>query len=69
MIEDGLKRVKEKRFRHRLSDIVRELREMETGSAGVLPPERDVFRGDSGREDLLAEKMYREAELRRLEGR
>jgi DNA primase len=69
LIKDGLRRVREKRLRHRLSEIVRELREMETKSAGALPPDRSVYRGDFGIDDLLAEKMYIDAELRQLEGR
>jgi DNA primase len=69
LIKDGLKRVRKKKLERRLAGIVRELREMETKPAGAAPVDQDVFRGDSGMEDLLAEKMHIDAELRRLEGR
>ncbi|MDR1949346.1 MAG: DNA primase [Spirochaetaceae bacterium] len=69
LIRDGLKRAREKGLKRRLSEIVRELRGMETKSVGVSTPERDVFRGDSDMEELLAEKMHIDAELRQLKGR
>jgi DNA primase len=68
LIKDGLRRVREKRLRHRLAGIVWELRGMERESAGAQPPDQDVFREGSGMEDLLAEKMHIDAELRQLEG-
>jgi DNA primase len=68
LIKDGLKRVREKRLRHRLSGIVWKLRGMEKGSAGAEPPDQDVFQGGAGMEDLLMEKMHIDAELRQLEG-
>jgi DNA primase len=68
LIGDGLRRIREKRLRRRLFGIVQELRGMETKS-GAAPPDRQVFREDSAMEDLLAEKMHIDAELRQLEGR
>jgi DNA primase len=58
LMEDGIKRVKEKILRRRLSEINAELRIMERnpGNAG------DDFRG------LVAEKMQLDAEIRKLEG-
>jgi DNA primase len=58
LMEDGIKRVKEKKLRRRLSEINAELRIMErnTGAAG------DDLSG------LVAEKMQLDAEIRKLEG-
>jgi DNA primase len=58
LMEDGIKRVKEKKLRRRLSEINAELRIMErnTGNAG------DDLSG------LVAEKMQLDAEIRKLEG-
>jgi DNA primase len=58
LMEDGIKRIKEKKIRRRLSEINAELRIMErnTGNAG------DDLSG------LVAEKMQLDAEIRKLEG-
>jgi DNA primase len=58
LMEDGIKRVKEKKLRRRLSEINAELRIMERnpGNAG------DDLSG------LVAEKMQLDAEIRKLEG-
>jgi len=58
LMEDGIKRVKEKKIRRRLSEINAELRIMERNA------------GDAGDDlqDLVAEKMQLDAEIRKLEG-
>ena len=60
LMEDGIRRVKEKKLRRRLSEIGAEMRLMERGSSagegGGLP-------------ELIAEKMYIDAEIRKLEGK
>jgi len=58
LMEDGIKRVKEKKIRRRLSEISAEMRIMERnpGNAG------DDLSG------LVAEKMLLDAEIRKLEG-
>jgi DNA primase len=56
IMEDGIRRVKEKRLRRRLSEIGAELRLRERNSGS------DV-------DDLIAEKMYVDAEIRKLEGK
>jgi len=58
LMEDGIKRVKEKKLRRRLSEINAELRIMERNP------------GNAGDElsDLVAEKMRLDAEIRKLEG-
>jgi DNA primase len=55
-MEDGIRRVKEKKLRRRLSEIGAELRLRERNSGS------DV-------DDLIAEKMYVDAEIRKLEGK
>jgi hypothetical protein len=58
-MEDGIKRVKGKRLRRRLSEIGAELRLLERNS--------DI--GAEGKtQELIAEKMYLDAEIRKLEG-
>jgi len=59
LMEDGIRRVKEKKLRHRLSEIGAELRLMERNSGGEG--------GDL--QELIAEKMYIDAEIRKLEGK
>jgi DNA primase len=60
LMEDGIKRIKGKKFRRRLSEISAELRMRErnpgNGSGGDLA-------------ELIAEKMYIDTEIRKLEGR
>jgi DNA primase len=58
LMEDGIKRVKEKKLRRRLSEINMELRIMERNT------------GDAGNDlsGLVAEKMQLDAEIRKLEG-
>jgi DNA primase len=58
LMEDGIKRIKEKKLRRRLSEINAELRIMERNT------------GDAGDDlsDLVAEKMQLDAEIRKLEG-
>jgi DNA primase len=64
LMEDGIKRVKEKKLRRRLSEINAELRIMErnTGSVGTADTAGDDLSG------LVAEKMQLDAEIRKLEG-
>ncbi|MCL1837474.1 MAG: DNA primase [Treponema sp.] len=66
LMEDGINRVKEKRLRRERAGIVSRLRLLErsTGTAGsALPPDAD---GEMN--DLIAEMMHIDAELRKLEG-
>jgi len=56
LMEDGIRRVKEKKLRRRLAEIGAELRLRERNSGS------DV-------DDLIAEKMYVDAEIRTLEGK
>jgi DNA primase len=58
LMEDGIKRIKGKRLRRRLAEIGAELRTMERKAGG-----------GAGFEELLAEKMLIDAEIRKLEGR
>jgi DNA primase len=58
LMEDGIKRVKEKQLRRRLSEINAEMRIMERNQDNT---------GDDLR-DLVDEKMQLDAEIRRLEG-
>ncbi|MDR2433202.1 MAG: DNA primase [Treponema sp.] len=60
LMEDGIKRIKEKSLRRRLAAISAELR-MGERNAGLA--------AGSDLEDLLAEKMFIDAEIRRLERR
>ncbi|MCL2190450.1 MAG: DNA primase [Treponema sp.] len=61
MMEDGIKRVRTKKLRRRVSEIAGELRLME----------RNFGAGDDGGDfqDLIAEKMRLDAEIRILEGK
>jgi DNA primase len=61
LIGDGIKRVKEKGLRQRLSEIVAELRKGERNS--IVRPDNNSL------EELLSEKMQIDAELRKLEGK
>jgi DNA primase len=54
LVSDGIKRVKQRRLEKRLHEIVMELRLAASGTADVHP------------EELLAEKMHIDAELRRM---
>ncbi|MDR2796993.1 MAG: DNA primase [Treponema sp.] len=54
LVSDGIKRVKQRRLEKRLYEIVMELRLAASGTADVHP------------EELLAEKMHIDAELRRM---
>jgi DNA primase len=60
LMEDGIRRVKGKKLRRRLSEIGAELRLRERNSG-------DEAGGDF--QDLIAEKMYIDAEIRKLEGK
>jgi DNA primase len=60
LMEDGIKRVKEKKLRRRLSEIGAELRLMEQNSG---------MGGEGDLQQLIAEKMYIDAEIRTLEGK
>jgi DNA primase len=60
LMEDGIKRVKGKRLHRRLSEIGAELRQRERNPG--LAHEGDMT-------ELIAEKMYVDAEIRKLEGR
>jgi len=59
LMNDGIRRVKEKRLRRRLSEIGAELRLRE----------RNLGTGDGDLQELIAEKMYIDAEIRKLEGK
>jgi hypothetical protein len=72
-MEDGIKRVKVKRLRRRLSEIGAELRLGERNS-GINPginPGINAGAGAGGgwEENLIAEKMFIDAEIRKLEGK
>ena len=58
LMEDGIRKIKVKEFRQRLAEIGAELRMRERSAAAG---------GDF--EELLAEKMFIDAEIRKLEGR
>jgi len=64
LMEDGIKRIKEGKFRRRLDEIDAELRlkEREQGKDASNDAGSDV-------EELIAEKMYIDAEIRKLEGK
>ena len=67
LMEDGIKRVKGKSFRRRRTEIGAELRMLErnSGTAGQESPPPDA----GGRiNDLIAEMMHIDAEIRKLEG-
>jgi DNA primase len=64
LVEDGIRRVKQKRLRHRLSEIVIKLRGL-----GAEQGTGQGLMGSDRLEDLLAEKKYLDTELRNLEGR
>jgi DNA primase len=59
LMEDGMKRIKEKRLRRRLSEIGAELRQRERNPG---------LEAGGGLDDLIAEKMRIDAEIRKLEG-
>jgi DNA primase len=61
LMEDGIKRVKVKRLRRRLSEIGAELRLKERDPG--------IYAGGGLEENLIAEKMYIDAEIRTLEGK
>ncbi|MCL2044075.1 MAG: DNA primase [Treponema sp.] len=70
MMEDGIKRVKVNKLRRRCSEIGAELRLLERNSgigAGGINA-RSILPEDTIRE-LIAEKMYLDAEIRKLEGK
>jgi DNA primase len=58
LMEDGIKRIKEKKLRRRLSEINAELRIMERNTGGA----------SDDLNDLVAEKMQLDVEIRKLEG-
>jgi DNA primase len=60
LLNDGINRIKEKRLRTRLAEIVAELRREERNPGNSAA---EIF------DDLLAEKMRIDAEIRNLEGR
>jgi DNA primase len=71
LVADGIKRVKQKRLERRRSEIVRELRIAK--NADILPHQNGFSGGTHGGllaetrvEDLLAEKVHIDAELRRM---
>ena len=64
LMEDGIRRVKGKRLRRRLSEIGAELRQRERNSGTETGGDTDKISVD----DLIAEKMYIDAEIRKLEG-
>lgn len=60
LMEDGIRRIKVKKLRRRLSEIGAELRMKERNSGGIIT---------GGDDDLIAEKMHIDAEIRKLEGK
>jgi DNA primase len=62
LMRDGIRRVKEKKLRRRLSEIGAELRLRERNSGSGEAGGGDV-------QELIAEKMYIDAEIRKLEGK
>jgi hypothetical protein len=58
-MEDGIRQVKRKTLRKRLSEIGAELRLLERNSG--MDAENNIH-------DLITEKMYLDAEIRKLEG-
>jgi DNA primase len=64
LMRDGIKRIKEKRLRRRLGEIELELRRNERNPG----PDGGADTG-IGLEDLLADKMFIDSELRKLEGK
>ena len=62
LMQDGIRRVREKKLRRRLSEIGAELRLRERNSGSGESGGGDV-------DDLIAEKMYIDAEIRKLEGK
>jgi DNA primase len=63
LINDGIKRIQQKKLKRRLSEIVIELHQLEHRGGGDQGGE---YRRDSRIEDLLVEKMRVDTELRRL---
>jgi DNA primase len=61
LIEDGIKKVKQRRLRRRLSEITAELHNLENAAS----IDQGGFRKDSLLEELLVEKMHIDAELHR----
>jgi DNA primase len=59
-VEDGISRMKEKKFRRRQDEIGAELRRLERKSGSGA---------DGDLQELIAEKMYIDAEIRKLEGK
>jgi DNA primase len=62
LVLDGIKKVKQKRLHKRLTEIVTELRMLEHVAAET----HDEFQNGIRMEELLAEKMHIDTELRRL---
>jgi DNA primase len=62
LVKDGIKRIRQKKLKRRLSEIVAELHNLE--SRGEVAP--GGIRTDSRIEELLVEKMHIDTELRRL---
>ncbi|GHV14156.1 DNA primase [Spirochaetia bacterium] len=60
-IKDGIRKVKQKGLRQRLSEITAEQYNLEHGPS----PKEDGFRKDSRLEELIVEKMHIDAELHR----
>jgi len=65
LMRDGVKRIRAKKLRRRLSEIGGELRMMERNSG---TDDGSVFDGGDF-QDLIAEKMQLDAEIRKLEGK
>jgi DNA primase len=69
IVKDGIKKIQQKKFKRRLSEIVAELHRMESLAGGKELPGEAVSGGvrvDSRIEELLVEKMHIDTELRRL---
>jgi DNA primase len=62
LVKDGIKRIRQKKLKRRLSEIVAELHNLESREAAS----EAGFRVDSRIEELLVEKMHIDTELRRL---
>jgi DNA primase len=62
LVEDGIKKIRQKKLKRRLSEIVAELHSLESPVGEAAPGERRDLRI----EELLVEKMHIDTELRRL---
>jgi DNA primase len=69
LVKDGIKKIQQKKFKRRLSEIVAELHNLEGLAGGKGFPGEAApggIRADSRIQELLVEKMHIDTELRRL---